>query len=134
MKKPAFLSKPLAAAPKDHAAAGDLFRVICALMIGWYHIWQQSWLSPALRIGSVRVNLTPYVRAGYMFVDLMLLLSGFLLYLPFVAIDLIISNLLLAMGMMMVSPMTISLPFKLLLFVTLDGWLKISQGLLLSYH
>jgi len=59
---------------------------------------------------------------------------GFLLYLPFVAIDLIISNILLAMGMMMVSPMTISLPFKLLLFVTLDGWLKISQGLLLSYH
>ena len=59
---------------------------------------------------------------------------GFLLYLPFVAIDLIVSNILLAMGMMMVSPMTISLPFKLLLFVTLDGWLKISQGLLLSYQ
>lgn len=59
---------------------------------------------------------------------------GFLLYLPFIAIDLIISNILLAMGMMMVSPMTISLPFKLLLFVTLDGWLKISQGLLLSYQ
>lgn len=59
---------------------------------------------------------------------------GFLLYLPFVAIDLIISNILLAMGMMMVSPMTISLPFKLLLFVTLDGWFKISQGLLLSYN
>lgn len=58
---------------------------------------------------------------------------GFLLYLPFVAIDLIISNILLAMGMMMVSPMTISLPFKLLLFVTLDGWVKVSQGLLLSY-
>lgn len=58
---------------------------------------------------------------------------GFLLYLPFVAIDLIISNILLAMGMMMVSPMTISLPFKLLLFVALDGWLKISQGLMLSY-
>lgn len=58
---------------------------------------------------------------------------GFLLYLPFVVIDLIISNILLAMGMMMVSPMTISLPFKLLLFVTLDGWLKLSQGLLLSY-
>ncbi len=59
---------------------------------------------------------------------------GFLLYLPFIAIDLIISNILLAMGMMMVSPMTISLPFKLLLFVTLDGWLKISQGLLLGYQ
>ncbi|WP_418764311.1 type III secretion system export apparatus subunit SctR [Mailhella sp.] len=59
---------------------------------------------------------------------------GFVLYLAFVAIDLIISNILLAMGMMMVSPTTISLPFKLLLFVTLDGWLKISQGLMLSYQ
>ena len=59
---------------------------------------------------------------------------GFVLYLAFLAIDLIISNILLAMGMMMVSPTTISLPFKLLLFVTLDGWLKLTQGLLLSYQ
>ena len=59
---------------------------------------------------------------------------GFLIYLPFIVIDLIISNILLAMGMMMVSPMTISLPFKLMLFVSLDGWLKISQGLMLSYN
>ena len=59
---------------------------------------------------------------------------GFVLYLAFIAIDLIISNILLAMGMMMVSPTTISLPFKLLLFVTLDGWLKITQGLMLSYQ
>lgn len=59
---------------------------------------------------------------------------GFVLYLAFIAIDLIISNILLAMGMMMVSPTTISLPFKILLFVTLDGWLKITQGLLLSYR
>lgn len=58
---------------------------------------------------------------------------GFLLYLPFIAIDLIISNILLAMGMMMVSPMSISLPFKLMLFVTLDGWLKLSSGLMYSY-
>ncbi|OBQ45956.1 type III secretion system export apparatus subunit SctR [Halodesulfovibrio spirochaetisodalis] len=58
---------------------------------------------------------------------------GFLLYLPFIAIDLIISNILLAMGMMMVSPTTISLPFKLLLFVVLDGWMKISQGLMMGY-
>jgi type III secretion protein R len=58
---------------------------------------------------------------------------GFILYLPFIAIDLIVSNILLAMGMMMVSPMTISLPFKLLLFVTLEGWLKICRGLLFSY-
>lgn len=59
---------------------------------------------------------------------------GFLLYLPFIAIDLIVSNILLALGMMMVSPMTISLPFKLLLFVLLDGWGKLVQGLVLSYR
>lgn len=58
---------------------------------------------------------------------------GFLLYLPFIVIDLIVSNILLAMGMMMVSPMTISLPFKLLLFVLLDGWTRLIHGLVLSY-
>lgn len=58
---------------------------------------------------------------------------GFLLYLPFIVIDLIVSNILLAMGMMMVSPMTISLPFKLLLFVMFDGWSRLSHGLILSY-
>lgn len=58
---------------------------------------------------------------------------AFLIYLPFIAIDLIVSNILLAMGMMMVSPMTISLPFKLLLFVMLDGWTQLIQGLVLTY-
>ena len=58
---------------------------------------------------------------------------GFLIYLPFLIIDLIVSNILLAMGMMMVSPMTISLPFKLLLFVMLDGWTKLTHGLVISY-
>lgn len=47
---------------------------------------------------------------------------GLLIYLPFVAIDLLVSNILLAMGMMMVSPMTISLPFKLLIFLLAGGW------------
>ena len=58
---------------------------------------------------------------------------GFLIYLPFIAIDLIISNILMAMGMMMVSPMTISLPFKLLLFVLLDGWQTLIYGLIMTY-
>ena len=58
---------------------------------------------------------------------------GFLIYLPFIAIDIIVSNILLAMGMMMVSPMTISLPFKLLLFVVVDGWARLIHGLLLTY-
>lgn len=58
---------------------------------------------------------------------------GFLLYLPFVVVDLVVSNVLLALGMMMVSPMTISLPLKLLLFVTVDGWSRLLHGMALSY-
>ncbi len=58
---------------------------------------------------------------------------GFLIYLPFIIIDLIISNILLAMGMMMMSPMTVSLPFKLLLFVLTDGWTKLIHAMVLSY-
>lgn len=58
---------------------------------------------------------------------------GFLLYLPFIVIDLIISNILLAMGMMMVSPLVISVPFKLFLFVLIDGWSRLLEGLVLSY-
>ncbi|CRG50744.1 type III secretion system protein YscR [Yersinia wautersii] len=58
---------------------------------------------------------------------------GLLLFLPFVAIDLIVSNILLAMGMMMVSPMTLSLPFKLLVFVLVDGWSLVLGQLVGSY-
>jgi len=58
---------------------------------------------------------------------------GFMLYLPFIVIDLIVSNILLAMGMIMVSPMMISLPFKILLFVMVDGWTRLIHGLVLSY-
>ncbi len=59
---------------------------------------------------------------------------GFLVYLPFIVIDLVVSNILMAMGMMMMSPTTISLPFKLLLFVFLDGWTRLVHGLILSYQ
>ena len=58
---------------------------------------------------------------------------GFLIFLPFLIIDLLISNILLALNMMMLSPVTISLPFKILLFVLIDGWVKLSHGLVLSY-
>jgi type III secretion protein R len=58
---------------------------------------------------------------------------GFMLYLPFIVIDLIVSNILLAMGMMMVSPVTISLPLKLFLFVMVDGWTRLIKGLVLTY-
>ena len=58
---------------------------------------------------------------------------GFLIYNPFIVIDLIVSNLLLALGMQMVSPMTISLPLKLLLFVLVSGWTRLLDSLFLSY-
>lgn len=58
---------------------------------------------------------------------------GFYLYLPFVVVDLVISSILLALGMMMMSPITISVPIKLVLFVALDGWTLLSKGLVLQY-
>jgi len=58
---------------------------------------------------------------------------GVLIYLPFFVIDLVVSNILLAMGMMMLSPLTIALPIKLLLLVMLDGWTLLVQGLILTF-
>jgi type III secretion protein R len=58
---------------------------------------------------------------------------GFLLYLPFLIIDLVVSTILIAMGMIFVSPILISVPLKLLLFVAVDGWSRLLQGLILSY-
>jgi type III secretion protein R len=58
---------------------------------------------------------------------------GFLLFLPFLVIDMVVSNILLAMGMHMLSPVVVSLPFKLLLFIMVDGWSMLIQGLLQGY-
>jgi type III secretion protein R len=58
---------------------------------------------------------------------------GFLLYLPFLVIDLIVANVLMAMGMMMVSPTLISVPLKLFLFVAVSGWSRLMHSLILSY-
>lgn len=58
---------------------------------------------------------------------------GVLIYLPFFVIDLVVSNILLAMGMMMLSPLTIALPIKLLLLVIVDGWTVLVQGLAMTF-
>ena len=58
---------------------------------------------------------------------------GFLIYIPFVIIDLIVASVLMSMGMMMLSPMMISMPFKLMLFVLADGWILIMQSLTSSF-
>lgn len=58
---------------------------------------------------------------------------GFLLYIPFVVIDLVVASVLMSMGMMMLSPMMISMPFKLMLFVLADGWLLVMQSITASF-
>ncbi|CAM0117899.1 Type III secretion integral inner membrane protein [Rhabdochlamydiaceae symbiont of Dictyostelium giganteum] len=59
---------------------------------------------------------------------------GVAIYLPFFVIDLVVSNILLAMGMMMLSPLTIALPLKLLLIVMIDGWTLLIQNLVLTFR
>lgn len=58
---------------------------------------------------------------------------GFILFVPFLVVDMVVSNILLALGMHMLSPTTVALPFKLLLFVLVDGWHLITRGLVLGY-
>ncbi len=59
---------------------------------------------------------------------------GFLIYIPFLVIDLVVASVLMAMGMMMLSPMMISLPFKIMLFVLVDGWTLIMGTLASSFY
>ena len=59
---------------------------------------------------------------------------GFLIFLPFLIIDLVVSSTLMSMGMMMLPPVFISLPFKILLFVLVDGWNLITASLVQSFH
>ncbi|RFP09351.1 EscR/YscR/HrcR family type III secretion system export apparatus protein [Duganella sp. BJB488] len=59
---------------------------------------------------------------------------GFLLYLVFVVIDLVVANVLMALGLSQVSPSNVAIPFKLLLFVTMDGWSTLVHGLVLTYR
>ena len=59
---------------------------------------------------------------------------GFLLFLPFLVIDMVIASTLMSLGMMMLSPMLVSLPFKLLLFVLVDGWAMTVGSLVATYQ
>lgn len=75
-------------------------------------------LAPAFMLNELRVAFT----------------IGFVVMLPFLLIDLIVASILLALGMMMVTPATISLPIKILMFVLIDGWSLILQGVLGSFR
>ena len=67
---------------KTYVAAADFLRVFAVGLVACFHIWQQAWFDPNIRIGPLLIDLQGVIRRGYMGVDLMLLLSGFLLYLP----------------------------------------------------
>jgi flagellar biosynthetic protein FliP len=75
-------------------------------------------LAPAFMLNELRVSFT----------------MGFVILLPFLLIDLVVSAILLSLGMMMVPPATISLPIKLLMFVLIDGWSLVLQGVLGSFR
>jgi flagellar biosynthetic protein FliP len=58
---------------------------------------------------------------------------GFMIYIPFIVIDMIVASTLMSMGMMMLPPVMISLPFKILLFVMVDGWHLLIRSLIVSF-
>ncbi len=80
-------------------------------------VHQWSWLIPAFVLTELREAFV----------------IGFMLYLPFLAVDLIVANLLVGLGMVMVSPATISIPLKIFLFVASDAWLLLTRSLVLGY-
>ncbi len=99
----------------------------------FYHLAQRSFpepyresLKPTDFIVIVPAFITSQLKAAFEI--------GVLIYLPFFVIDLVTSNILLAMGMMMLSPLTIALPLKLLLIVMIDGWTLVVQGLVLTFR
>ncbi len=90
-------------------------------------VWQGSGLEPTPDMFVIQVPafmVTELTEAFKM---------GFVLYLPFMAIDLAVTGTLMALGMQMVQPNIIAVPFKLLIFVVVDGWGKLIEGLVTSY-
>lgn len=98
----------------------------------FYQTLKQFW-TPAMLKNIDRNNLIVLVPAFAVSEITQAFKIGFLIYLPSVMIDIIVSNILMALGMMMMSPVTISLPIKLLLFIALNGWSRLIHALLGSY-
>lgn len=65
-----------------HVDTCDGLRVMAVMIVAWFHIWQQSWLFPGLTVFGREISFDPLARSGYIWVDMMILISGFCLYLP----------------------------------------------------
>ncbi|MGG7518140.1 type III secretion system export apparatus subunit SctR [Allorhizobium undicola] len=94
--------------------------------------------SEKIRAGSAAQTLTPddvmVLTPSFLVSELTRAFQiGFLIYLPFLMIDFAVSAILVALGMQMMSPTVVSTPLKLLLFVAIDGWRRLLEGLVLSY-
>ncbi len=94
-----------------------------------------------LRAGSLpnptdksKIDLTTLIPAFVLSELRSAMIIGFIIFIPFVVIDLVVSSSLMSLGMMMLPPVSVSLPFKLLLFVLVDGWGLIVTSLVQSYH
>jgi peptidoglycan/LPS O-acetylase OafA/YrhL len=66
-----------------HVGVLDGVRALCVFFVAWFHVWQQSWLTPSVTLFGEKISLDFVVRSGYIFVDGLILLSGFLLFLPY---------------------------------------------------
>jgi flagellar biosynthetic protein FliP len=80
------------------------------------------------------VGLTTLVPAFVLSELRSAMIIGFVVYIPFLIIDMVVSSSLMSLGMMMLPPVSVSLPFKLLLFVLVDGWGLVINSLVTSYH
>lgn len=139
-------SAPGAGGPRAGSApllahAGEVFEPLRTFMLKYSRPEQRELflasarkLWPAEAAREARANDTMIVIPAFVVSELQTGYEvGFLIYIPFVVIDLLISNLLMALGMQQVSPQTISIPLKLLLFVMVDGWGNLLNALALSY-
>lgn len=102
--------------------------VITSFVDAARQVWPEKYEGSVSRDNMIVITpsfIVSEVKSGF--------IIGFLVYLPLIVIDLLVSNLLLALGMQMVSPMTISLPLKILLFIVVDGWEKLLSNLVLGY-
>lgn len=118
--------EPLREFLKRHAKPNDV-----GLFTGWARkIAQRNGNNPAdIQPDHFRILIPSFVTSQLAEAFII----GFLLFIPFLVIDLVVANILQAMGMFMLSPTIISLPFKLLLFVLVNGWVLLIEALVLSY-
>lgn len=122
------VAEPFVEFVKKHAARNEVafFRESAARM------WGEEIALDMLRMDAPPLKQLVVLMPAFIVSELSRAFQiGFLLYLPFIVIDLIVASVLMSLGMMMVSPTIISLPFKLLLFVLVDGW-ALTMGSLAS--